>query len=112
MNTSKVELVGAIWRRRDGSTFTVERADSRYVWYWLADGSRPQFRSVAVERLEADYVRLCRACHCDRSGHDKWNRFCAAWAEHEFDFSIRPAALVPIARNPTKNLLKTGQNSL
>jgi hypothetical protein len=26
----------------------------------------------------------CYLCNRDRAGHDKWNLYCAAWAEHDF----------------------------
>lgn len=44
-------LVGAIFERADGSRFTIEKQDGKYVYYWLSAGSRPQFRSIAIERL-------------------------------------------------------------
>lgn len=48
-------LVHTIWQRRDGSIFEIERLDGRYAWYWLASGSRPQFRSIEIERLNRRY---------------------------------------------------------
>jgi hypothetical protein len=29
-------------------------------------------------------TKHCALCGKDRAGHDKWNLYCAAWAEHDF----------------------------
>jgi hypothetical protein len=26
----------------------------------------------------------CWVCKRDKKGHDRWNKYCAAWAEHDF----------------------------
>lgn len=48
---ARAELVGFVFERSDGTRFLVEKQDGQFVYYWLAAGSRPQFRSVAIENL-------------------------------------------------------------
>ena len=50
--------VGQIWQRRDGTIFEIEKIRAGYVVYWLATGSRPQFRQIALENLKARYSML------------------------------------------------------
>lgn len=50
-------LLGSTWMRKNGSTFTVERVERGYAVYWLADGSKPQFRGIRVDRLN-NYQRV------------------------------------------------------
>lgn len=49
--SSAVE-VGQVWERRNGSRITIERVDRGYADYWLATGSKPQFRSIALENFK------------------------------------------------------------
>lgn len=54
----KVEA-GQIWERHDGSQFTIDHLTTcGYAVYWLSSGSRPQFRSVRVDRLRKHYKLL------------------------------------------------------
>ena len=49
---AKLEVrVGQTWERADGSRFKIEHVNAFYATYWLAAGSRPQYRSIRLERL-------------------------------------------------------------
>lgn len=50
-------MSGQIFERKDGTQFIIERTDERFAWYWLQAGSRPQFRSIALERLKSPAYR-------------------------------------------------------
>ncbi len=50
-------LSGQVWTRRNGSQFIIERSDERFAYYWLEAGSRPQFRSIALDRLKPPVYR-------------------------------------------------------
>jgi hypothetical protein len=47
--------VGQVWVRRDGSRFEIEHIGGGYVDYWLATGSRPQYRSIRIDLLTKNY---------------------------------------------------------
>ena len=51
MKTATRVSVGQIWERYDGSTFKIEKIKDGSAFYWLNAGSRPQFRSVRIDRL-------------------------------------------------------------
>jgi hypothetical protein len=48
---------GDVWERRNGSTFTIDWVDRKYV-YWLSSGSHPQYRSISLENLQKRYRRI------------------------------------------------------
>jgi hypothetical protein len=43
--------VGQVWERRDGSRVTIDYIERGYARYWLATGSRPQYRDVRIDIL-------------------------------------------------------------
>lgn len=49
---------GQVWKRRDGSTVEIESRDSTHAWYWLQEGSHPQFRAIRIDRLMKFYTRI------------------------------------------------------
>jgi hypothetical protein len=51
--------VGQVWERKNGTRFTIERVDPGYADYWLASGSKPQYRSIALENFKR--YRLIKA---------------------------------------------------
>ncbi len=46
---------GQIWARANGTTFTIDKIDEKYAYYWLAAGSRPQYRSIRLDLLLKKY---------------------------------------------------------
>ncbi len=44
--------VGEVWQRRDGSRFTIEKVGNGYAIYWLASGSKPQYRTISFENFK------------------------------------------------------------
>lgn len=49
-----------VWQRRDGSRFTIDHCTLGYAHYWLDRGSKPQFRSINIDRLKPPNYRLVR----------------------------------------------------
>jgi hypothetical protein len=47
---------GQTWERRDGSRFVINHCMDGHVRYWLSAGSRPQFRSIRIDRLFRYYT--------------------------------------------------------
>ncbi len=50
--------VGDIFERRDGGRLTIQYIAPGYAHYWLARGSKPQFRSIRLERLQTRSYKL------------------------------------------------------
>jgi len=50
-------MAGQVWRRPNGTTFRIEYCTLGYAHYWLEQGSRPQHRSIQIDRL-IRYYRL------------------------------------------------------
>jgi hypothetical protein len=46
---------GDIWIRRNGTRFKIDHVDLKYAYYWLAQGSKAQYRSVRLELLTKRY---------------------------------------------------------
>jgi hypothetical protein len=49
--TAEDVKVGQTWERKDGSRVTLDHIGRGYATYWLASGSRPQFRDVRIDIL-------------------------------------------------------------
>ncbi len=48
--------IGQVWMRRDGTTFQIHSINRTHVWYWLAEGSHPQYRPVRKDLLIKNYT--------------------------------------------------------
>lgn len=42
---------GQMWERPNGTRFKIDHVDLKYAYYWLAAGSKPQYRSVRLDTL-------------------------------------------------------------
>lgn len=55
MSEQVVVKAGQIWvdcdPRMNGRLFKIERVDSKYAYYWLSSGSKPQMKSIALGRM-------------------------------------------------------------
>jgi hypothetical protein len=56
--TNEDVIVGQVWERHDGSRFRIESRNREYIYYWLATGSKPQYRGIRIDLLLRNYNLL------------------------------------------------------
>ena len=57
---------GQTWERRNGTRFVISHVDLKYAHYWLAEGSKPQYRHIALENFAKRYRQV--AVHSEPEG--------------------------------------------